>query len=54
MGDISEAILDGVMCEHCGAWIEDNVERFGVEVPGFPVACPGCREDHGEGGSYGE
>lgn len=43
MGEISEAILDGLMCEVCGEVFEDALE--GDDPPGFPRRCPGCDKD---------
>lgn len=27
MGDVTEMILDGVLCEECGCYLEDNEEK---------------------------
>ena len=35
MGEISEMILDGILCEGCGVYI-------GHEC-GYPRRCPGCK-----------
>ena len=34
MGEISEMILDGTLCEQCGEYIGDEV--------GFPRSCYSC------------
>ncbi|MGL5712547.1 MAG: hypothetical protein ACRCX2_05970 [Paraclostridium sp.] len=38
MGDISEMILDGILCMQCGGFID-------VEVVGYPRKCSCCSED---------
>ena len=34
MGDTSDLIIDGSMCEQCGVYLSDD--------DGFPIACPDC------------
>lgn len=42
MGEIAEAIVNGEMCEYCGACIPDD------EAPGFPRCCDkDCARDMG-------
>lgn len=36
MGDISDMILDGTLCQECGAYIGDAC--------GYPRSCGGCEE----------
>lgn len=36
MGDIAEMILDGILCEVCGTYIED------LEESGYPRKCEDC------------
>ena len=38
MGDMSDMMLEGVLCEICGVYLED-------EAPGYPRKCAGCRDD---------
>lgn len=46
MGEITEMILDGILCEQCGCIIEDLIptddseELF--EGPGYPRKCKEC------------
>lgn len=35
MGDLSDMILDGILCEGCGSYIDD-------EELGFPRKCDDC------------
>jgi hypothetical protein len=42
MGEIAEMMLDGTLCECCGAYIDDGA------APGFPRYCsPQCARDRG-------
>lgn len=42
MGQITELVLDGVLCQVCGVAMDE-------EVPGFPRSCPDCVEvNHGQ------
>lgn len=41
MGEIAEMILEGILCEQCGMFID------GEEV-GFPRLCDFCRSDEFE------
>lgn len=36
MGEIAEAIVNGFMCQSCGAIMPDH------EEPGYPRNCPDC------------
>lgn len=38
MGEITEMILEGILCEVCGVWIESKPE-------GFPRSCSDCKEE---------
>ena len=38
MGEIAEAMINGLFCERCGVLIDG-------EEPGFPRLCAGCQED---------
>ena len=37
MGDIAEMILDGILCEQCGVFID-------FEITGYPRLCNDCEE----------
>lgn len=42
MGEIADMILEGLLDEETGEYIGDkNLEKFGVEAPGFPVSYEG-------------
>lgn len=36
MGKITEAILEGELCQQCACWIDDNIQ-------GFPRYCSDCK-----------
>ncbi len=39
MGDIADMMLDGTLDEETGEYIGDhNLEKYGMESPGFPVS----------------
>lgn len=43
MGEISEMMLDGTLCEGCGEFLNED-------PPGYPCYCAGCggeEEDNG-------
>ena len=48
MGEIAEMMLNGLMCEGCGVWMDD------FEEPGYPRRCAGCRRSRGEADSFDE
>ena len=37
MGEIADMMLEGVLCELCGEYIDDDMEA------GFPRLCAGCK-----------
>jgi len=37
MGDIADMVLDGVLCQYCGALMEDEAG------PGYPRTCRDCK-----------
>uniref|UniRef100_A0A6M3K994 Uncharacterized protein n=1 Tax=viral metagenome TaxID=1070528 RepID=A0A6M3K994_9ZZZZ len=37
MGDIADMMLEGILCETCGEFLDDG-------APGHPRRCPACRE----------
>lgn len=47
MGDVSDAILDGTMCQVCGGLMEDMIPKAGViqTAPGYPRTCDDCIDD---------
>jgi hypothetical protein len=55
MGEITDLILEGVLCECCGGMVEDEIiEAAGGSVseggtsitgPGFPLKCESCEEE---------
>ncbi len=56
MGEISEQILDGLMCEICGVWMEDCYTadgEFKAEIfnnpPGHTRTCEYCKIDYPDG-----
>ena len=38
MGDVSEMMLDGTLCEGCGVYMDG-------EADGYPVRCASCQGD---------
>lgn len=38
-GEIADMMLDGLMCEGCGVWMDD------FESPGYARLCAGCRRE---------
>lgn len=42
MGEISEMMLDGTLCQSCGVCLLDGP---GDEPCGFPTYCPDCEGD---------
>jgi hypothetical protein len=38
MGDITELILEGVLCDVCGCYIDDDTN-------GYPRTCEDCEEE---------
>lgn len=44
MGEIADAMIEGVLCQVCGEYLGEG--------DGFPVTCPGCED--AAGGSGGE
>jgi len=41
MGEIADSILNGLLCELCGAYVDG-------EEPGYPRKCEMCREEEEE------
>ena len=45
MGEVSEMMQDGLLCEVCGVYMGDeNLKKYGKEEPGFPVQCKECKD----------
>ncbi|MCO8286652.1 hypothetical protein [Tetragenococcus halophilus] len=40
MGEMTEMILNGFLCEQCGAWLEDR------EEDGYPRKCEECEKEN--------
>lgn len=40
MGDIAERVLEGILCEGCGIYIDDG------EEPGYPRKCKSCEQQN--------
>lgn len=38
MGDIADMMIDGILCEQCGVYIDDD-------PPGHPRLCPSCAHE---------
>ncbi len=44
MGEITDMILDGRLCQLCGGLVNDD------KIPcGYPMFCPDCLEDNSTG-----
>ncbi|WP_281281436.1 hypothetical protein [Paenibacillus dokdonensis] len=39
MGEVAEMILNGLLCEVCGCYIDD------MEEPGYPRTCEDCENE---------
>jgi hypothetical protein len=48
MGEISEMILEGILCQGCGVYMGEG--------EGYPVTCPACKAeaDSENGGPFDE
>lgn len=54
MGEISEMIQDGILCDECGGFVGDEKIRANggkvdgdniLEVPGRPLTCNDCKRE---------
>jgi len=48
MGEISDMMLEGVLCEICGCLMEDLIQEGTDELkdpPGYPRTCNNCKKD---------
>jgi hypothetical protein len=47
MGEIADMMLEGTLCERCGAFVEDNYDDMDeegvIQPPGFPRRCDACK-----------
>lgn len=39
MGEIAEMVINGLLCQKCGGWMED------MEEPGYPRTCQYCKQE---------
>ncbi|MEX5937153.1 hypothetical protein [Mammaliicoccus sciuri] len=47
MGEITEMIMDGTLCNVCGSLMEDLIPEYGNELkqpPGYSRTCEDCQE----------
>ena len=50
MGDVADDVLNGLLCELCGVWMEDCFDENGIvhetfdNPPGYPRQCEDCKE----------
>ncbi len=44
MGEVSEMMIEGILCETCGVLMDDMTEE-GARAPGYPRRCPDCTEE---------
>jgi len=42
MGEIADMMVEGVMCEQCGVWLEGADKD---EAPGYPRCCTLCANE---------
>jgi hypothetical protein len=42
MGEHVEMMLEGILCQYCGGYVDD---LFFDEAPGFPRSCETCDDD---------
>ena len=50
MGQVSEMILDGVLCQVCGELFDDLKPASGnvlLPPPGYPRTCEDCKKERG-------
>lgn len=50
MGEFSEMVLEGILCQHCGVLLS-GPEQANEEPPGYPCSCEACSIGWGEPGS---
>jgi len=47
MGEISEMMQEGILCQYCGVLMDDLIPEEGNELkdpPMHPRSCEGCEE----------
>jgi acetone carboxylase gamma subunit len=40
MGDAADMILEGIVCQFCGVFLNTS-----EDAPGYPVTCDGCEDE---------
>jgi hypothetical protein len=40
MGDAADLMLEGIVCQMCGEYMDNS-----DDPPGYPVTCDGCEEE---------
>lgn len=48
MGEIADMMLDGTLCESCGALMDDLIPEHGdvlEDAPGYPRLCEDCEKE---------
>jgi hypothetical protein len=45
MGDIADDMIDGVICQQCGMYLEEFLDGTEPDGFGYPVTCSDCRAD---------
>ncbi len=43
MGDAADLILEGVVCQFCGVFVNRS-----EDAPGYPITCDGCDDEDDE------
>lgn len=46
MGEITDMMLDGTVCQSCGVWLNEG--RDGAGCPGYCADCEPENDDHNE------
>jgi hypothetical protein len=46
MGEMADAVLEGVFCQECGVWMGDD------QPPGYPQTCRACGGDSTDAGEF--
>ncbi len=48
MGETAEMILDGILCQLCGAIMPDMLDDSTPDAPGHPRYCEDCEKEIGQ------
>lgn len=51
MGDITDSVLDGTLCEDCGGIVYEGDPNKATKEdlsPGFPRKCKECKEEEND------